>query len=73
MEKIGADLEDVAMEFSALLISDLVCLVLVYNENVVIMNVIELTADKEVFVSGKAEKHLTAIVNMYIGIGIALL
>ena len=48
-EKIGADLKDVATEALVLRVGYLVCLVLIYNKDVVIAHVVDLTADEEVF------------------------
>ena len=70
MYKIGADLKNVAMEILLVIVCDLVRLVLIYNKEIVVLNVVKLTANEEAFATRKAEKHLTAIVNMYIGIGI---
>ena len=73
MYKIGADLKNVAMEILLVIVCDLVRLVLIYNKKIVVLNVVKLTANEEAFATRKAEKHLTAIVYMDIGIGIALL
>ena len=74
MKKIGADLEYVTAEaFLIVVIGDLMRLVLVYHENVIIVDVVKLTANEEAFSARQAEKDLTAIVNMYIGIGISVL
>ena len=71
VQKFGADLKDVALEFSAGVIGDLMRFVLINNKDIVIMDVIKLTADQEAFSAGNAEKDLTAVVDMYIGIWIA--
>ena len=73
MQKFGAYLENVATEASVVIIGYLMRLVLIYNEKIVVVYVVDLTADKEAFTPRNAEKDLTAIVDMYIGIRIALL
>ena len=73
MQKFGADLEDVAVKFGILLVGYFMSFKLVYNENVVVIYVVQLTADEEAFAARQAEKDLTAIVDMYIGIWVSLL
>ena len=73
VQKRGAYLEYVAAEFLAVLVGYLVRLVLIYDEKVVIVNVVYLTANEKAFAAREAEKELTAIVDMYIGVGISLL
>lgn len=48
-------------------------LVLIDNENVVIGNIVKSITYKEVFAARDAEKDLTAIVDMHIGIGVSML
>ena len=73
VQKCGAYLEYVAAKFLAVLVGYLVCLVLVDNEKVIIVDVVYLTADEKAFAAREAEKELAAIVDMYIGVRISLL
>ena len=73
VQKCGAYLEYVTTKLLAVLVGYLVRLVLIYHEKVIIVNFIYLTADKEAFAARDAEKKLTAIVYMYIGVRIAFL
>ena len=73
MQKFGADLEYVAVKFGILLVGYFMSFELVYNENVVVIYVVQLTADEEAFAARQAEKYLAAIVDMYVGIGVSLL
>ena len=73
MQKLGTDLEDVAAEALVLGICNFVRLVLIYDENIVVVHVVNLSADKKAFSSRYTEKDLTAIVDMYVRIRISLL
>ena len=73
VQKFRAYLEDVAVEFRILLIGYFVCFVLVYNKNIVVIYLVNLSADKEGFAAREAEKELATIVDMYIGVRISLL
>ena len=73
MQKLGAYLENVSAEVLIIRIGYLVRLILIYNKNIVIVNVIYLSTDQKALAAGNTEKDLTAIVDMYIGIRIALL
>ena len=43
---------------------------LIYNENIVIRHVVKLTAYEKVFSARQTEKYFTAVMYMYIGVGI---
>lgn len=73
MQKIGADLKNVAVEISIVIIGYLMRLILIDHKKIVIVHVIKLTADQKAFAARKTEKDLTAIVNMYIRVRISLL
>ena len=72
MDKLGAYLKDVASEFSRLIVGYLMRLILIYNEHIIIANVVKSVAYEEAFTSRDTEKHLTAIVYVHIGIRISL-
>jgi hypothetical protein len=63
VQKFGADLENVAAEAIVLRVGDLVSLVLIYNENIVVVHVIYLTANEEAFAARKAKKGLWSAAN----------
>ena len=74
VEKIGTYLKDVSAEaIFIVVVGYFVCFILINNENIVIVNVVQLTADKEAFAARQTEKDLTAIVDMYVRIGISVL
>ena len=73
MQKFGADLEDVASEAFVLRIGYLMGFVLIDNENIVVVNIIDLTAYKKAFAARDAKEYLAAIVDMYVRIGISIL
>ena len=74
MKEVGAYLKDVPTKaFLIVIIGDLMRFVLIYYENIIVVHVVYLTADKEALASRQAEKDLTAIVDMYIGISISVL
>ena len=73
VQKFGAYLKNKATEACIVVVGDLVRLVLVYNEHVVVIDLVNLPADKEAFATRETEKDLAAIVYMYVGIWVALL
>ena len=73
MQKVGTYLENVSAKISTLLVGYLMRLILIYNENIVVVYLVQLSSNKEAFAARKAEKYLAAIVDMYIGVGITLL